>query len=356
RNLNAVDQFKFSTETEEKFLEDINKSVDRFSNRLMKVIDEKINGFITDGENEIYQKLISVIEDRIGDKYSLEWISKVEVEGEGRYEKQIPPGYSDVEKSEQNEPIRRYSEIEYQRKFGDLIIWQDIIEKAKDRDVEGDKVVFVTNDGTSKRKSDLLYKVKGMTVGPSISMMNELYQESKKKFYIMDNFRFVTKAQNLNDEEASQLKEKLKMKTDEYRRNSLLEEHIKNQEYPFEFSNQLPKFEFESNYPVRKKETNEDNLFSSKSNDNLISKAINEDTNKGDFISNSDRLNRRNKVNTDYYFSKITLSDKKKVMKYFNIFQRIPSIYEIEDILNKEVSKKQYMNIINYIERRLRED
>ena len=113
--------------------------------------------------------------------------------------------------------IRTYSNISYDTQYGDYIIWEEILHEVASRaNNVGDKVIFVTSDGNSDKKYDLMYRVKGKTVGPYISMLNEMYDLKKgysideseslgeklcKTLYIIDGFRFMTLANDLNEEQ-----------------------------------------------------------------------------------------------------------------------------------------------------------
>ena len=80
----------------------------------------------------------------------------------------------------------------------------------------GKKVIFVTSDGNSKEKHDIMYSVKGKKVGPDIQMVNELYElrgnyslsesstdgeKLNKELYIIDGFRFMQLSNDLNEEQ-----------------------------------------------------------------------------------------------------------------------------------------------------------
>lgn len=67
----------------------------------------------------------------IGDSFSFSELKKIVFEGQSRYINKIPPGYKD---SEDKDGIRQY---------GDLIIWKEIIKKAKDSNKD---ILFITND------------------------------------------------------------------------------------------------------------------------------------------------------------------------------------------------------------------
>jgi len=190
--------------SESEFSEVVVKQLEKFKSGLTQKIDNQIGQMVTKEEESIYTRLLQVIENRVGEQYTQEWINEVEKEGEERYKNKIPPGFSDVGKSE-NEVSRKYSGIKYQRKYGDLIIWKDIIKYVKASNSTGKKVIYVTNDGQSLRKKDLLYRVETLTVGPHINLMNELYNESKKELYVLSNIHFIQLVSNLSEDQARQL-------------------------------------------------------------------------------------------------------------------------------------------------------
>lgn len=193
-------------EEKETFTSDLLTMTEDYLVELKKMIDSKVSSMITEEENELYERLISVIENKIGSKYSQEWIDEIEKEGEERYRQNIPPGFNDSSKEEEIDSVRMYSDIKYCRKYGDLIIWKDIIEYSKEYTKMGKKVIFITNDGKAKQKRDLLYKVDDLTVGPNIHLMNELYMETNRELYILNNLRFVQLVNDLSDVEMSKLK------------------------------------------------------------------------------------------------------------------------------------------------------
>jgi len=62
-------------------------------------------------------------------------------EGEQRYENGIPPGYKDISKEEEE---FFFDGLNYKRKFGDLIIFKQIIEFSKERNIKN--IIFVSED------------------------------------------------------------------------------------------------------------------------------------------------------------------------------------------------------------------
>lgn len=148
-------------------------------------------------------------------KLEQEFIKKVQEEGQKRYDNKIPPGFDD--RDGKAGKLRRYSDLEYDKQYGDYIIWKEILHKvAVEGNNIGKKVIFVTSDGNSKEKHDIMYSVKGKKVGPDIQMVNELYElrgnyslsesstdgeKLNKELYIIDGFRFMQLANDLNEEQ-----------------------------------------------------------------------------------------------------------------------------------------------------------
>ena len=95
-------------------------------------------------------------------------------EGKIRYEQRVPPGYMDADKKDGDE----------YKKFGDLIIWKDMITKAKS---EKKPVIFITDDD----KEDWWRKHKGRKLGPRPELLDEFKRETGQEFHIYKFDRFI---------------------------------------------------------------------------------------------------------------------------------------------------------------------
>lgn len=190
-------------ESLEELKEEMNSIFSDFSNNLLKRINFTVEDKITGKEDDIYEKLLYLMSRRVGQKYSQMWVDQIQNEGVTRYEAKIPPGYNDEENKNR---IINYDRIEYNNKFGDLIIWKDIIKYANESTNSGNKIIMVTNDGESKEKNDVIFKVNSFKIGPRIELMHEMYSETGKEFHLVNNFRFVQLVNEINDEQTEKLK------------------------------------------------------------------------------------------------------------------------------------------------------
>ena len=144
--------------------------------------------------DKILEEISELFENRVGDPYKIEQLSDIYKKGEERYNKEIPPGYRDVSK-DSSDPSKN-------RKFGDLIGWFQILDKAEK---EKKNVLFITND----KKEDWWWEIKGRTVGPRPELIKEICNKSGKSFhmYTMKNFlEFIKKKNNVDEKIIQEVK------------------------------------------------------------------------------------------------------------------------------------------------------
>ena len=197
----------------------INEIVNEFQTQVKQEIKKIFDAKYTKTADEITKELIEVIDGSIAGKLDKEWIEEVQKKGKQRYKDKIPPGYDDESKSREAFPSRAYSDIVYERQYGDYILWEEILHKVAKDSTLGNKVILVTNDGTSKSKSDLILKEYGKKIGPRIELKRELWDVKpgysilddktndgtipcKKELHIITGERFLTLVNGFTDEEA----------------------------------------------------------------------------------------------------------------------------------------------------------
>lgn len=223
--------YRYSDDTSTKFLETIVKLKDRVwlphqvglefnKNRLIVICDEsnrykefskKINDIILEVENKnrnpflsasLFEKLIEVksdikkeveekikfyedslnndclldkinlaFESKVGNCYTTEELKKIIDEGEKRYKDKVPPGFCDIKKPESE-------------RYGDLIIWKQIISKAKS---DKNDIIFILDD----RKEDWWLEHQGKTISPRPELLKEFNIVSDKNCHFYKPFQFL---------------------------------------------------------------------------------------------------------------------------------------------------------------------
>lgn len=89
---------------------------------------EKLKNLIS--KNTKADEISKILGKNIGDKFTEDELSKLYKEADDRYRDNIPPGFEDENKSTKN-------------KYGDFIIWKELLEKSK---TDKKNIIFVTND------------------------------------------------------------------------------------------------------------------------------------------------------------------------------------------------------------------
>ncbi len=128
-------------------------------------------------------------------------LDAIYAKGKIRYDIFQPPGYCDrtknkgekfsdkSEKSSDDSENFTFGGLLYRKEFGDLIVWEQIIEEAKKRAFAN--VVFITDD--EKEDWWLIKKFKGKkTIGPRPELVSEIYKEANVTgFYMYTPERFM---------------------------------------------------------------------------------------------------------------------------------------------------------------------
>lgn len=142
-------------------------------------LDEWMSEMPSYNEDDIIlAKLLELYEGKIGDDYDAARLNEIYKEGVTRYKDQIPPGYKDGKEKEHEGPRNMY---------GDLIIWHQVIDYAKDHDTD---IIFVTED----LKEDWWYKRDGEIVSPRVELLREFHSETGKALLMYRQEGFLSAA------------------------------------------------------------------------------------------------------------------------------------------------------------------
>lgn len=127
----------------------------------------------TEEFNVSFAKVTELFAGRVGTKPTPERIAAIHKEGNDRYAKKIPPGFEDAKKA-----------AEGGDKFGDLVIWMEMIEKAK---ADERPIIFVTDDG----KSDWWHIHRGRKMGPHPALVEEFLATTGQEFHVYELLQFL---------------------------------------------------------------------------------------------------------------------------------------------------------------------
>lgn len=153
-------------------LKKIDNEIDECLKKIKSMIDDDKNNHPDRiNKDEILEKLTLIFEKNVGSPYSKEKISEIMKKGQDRYSKNIPPGYKDGKK-------------EGERQYGDLILWFQIIDKAK---ASKKPIIFVTQD----KKEDWWWIQSGKTIGPRYELKHEMREGADVKFHMYSSEQFL---------------------------------------------------------------------------------------------------------------------------------------------------------------------
>lgn len=118
-------------------------------------------------------RLTELFKGRVGARWTPEQMSALKKEGEERYTKKIPPGYKDVKKEA--------GEFD---KYGDLMIWKDLIKQAK---LSKRPIIFISDDA----KEDWWWIHRGRKLGARPELLEEFHSLAEQDFHIYEFTQFL---------------------------------------------------------------------------------------------------------------------------------------------------------------------
>lgn len=147
---------------------------DKFSDLIVEInseISENIKTFESYFSTDtIFDQINKIFNKKVLEEFTDEQILNIEKVGDIRYSNKVPPGYMDSKKPE--------------NKFGDLIIWNEIINFSKNKAVS---VVFISDDS----KEDWIWKLKdGKAIGARPELIQEFIKETNNSFHIYNSNSF----------------------------------------------------------------------------------------------------------------------------------------------------------------------
>lgn len=187
--LKITEQIKKDTLKPEKHPFLPQEKIDIFIN-FAKEFDDKVQQFAKDLKEEIEKQeadikslnendtILEAFEAniKVGSELTHSEIMQIVSEGKLRYEFEIPPGYKDLKEKEGTQ------------KFGDLIIWKQILSYAKEKNRN---VIFICND----LKIDWCHKdSRNRIASPRKELIKEFNDNNQKGFWMYNQSQFIYKA------------------------------------------------------------------------------------------------------------------------------------------------------------------
>lgn len=152
---------------------DLKDEVESFCEKFDNILNEKKNE-IKDliVSNPIKEQIADLLKEKIGSEFSIEELEGIFKNGEERYKNKVPPGYMDDKKKP------------FPEKYGDLIIWQELLKKNKE--VE-QPIIFITRD----TKEDWFLNEMGLTISPRPELIAEFIKSKPNLFYCYTTTSFL---------------------------------------------------------------------------------------------------------------------------------------------------------------------
>lgn len=177
-----IKKIKYPSSEKEKNCEIIEK-IETLHNEINKVVESDKKKAPSLKENDfIKDKLFMIFDGKVGNPYDKEELKTIYDDGKIRYELKIPPGYEDRGKNGNEQ-------------YGDLVIWKQIIDKAKEIKKS---IIFITDDN----KEDWWWIVEGKKNSLRPELIKEFKEATGQSIcgYTAERFMEYIKSSNLGIE------------------------------------------------------------------------------------------------------------------------------------------------------------
>jgi len=204
----VTDSFGFYTEKLKSLNDELSKKIDK---RLSDLPDSEL----------IKSSLIDLLDGIVGEAFTQKQLDEIQKVGETRYSLDVPPGFKDKDDNNKKN-FRTYGKVKYQQLYGDLILWNQILERASQKK-DSKSVIFITEE----KKEDWWQKESGQIKRPQPNLIQEFLERTGQKFYMYRTDNFLKFARKYLD--ASVSEEQVQEVTKEVENIRKVEDIINNQ-------------------------------------------------------------------------------------------------------------------------------
>jgi len=202
KELKIIERFSHIQTQTEQFHKKLHKEIEDYEKLLKKENQEEPYNTSTDKIRKELEQLFS--ESKIGEIPTQDWLDRIYAEGKERYKNKIPPGYED-EQTKANRENFTYSGLNYIPMYGDLIIWNQILDKAKDPNITS---IILICDDIKEDWQHIVYdtnnKKNKFIKGARAELREEIFRESDiENFTILTTFDFMNIASSISATKAT---------------------------------------------------------------------------------------------------------------------------------------------------------
>lgn len=178
--------------------DEVLKEMDAPLNKLLAAIsDVQKSELDVSQADPIRQRLDKIFENRIGHgpKNQIEMDALVR-DAEARFDAKQPPGFADEKRKNKSRFV--HDGLLYTNCYGDLILWRQVIEYAKNNNIK--QLMFVTGD----KKEDWWWREAGKTIGPHQELVREIRRDGGvETFWMMTPDRFLEQSAQYSQKKVS---------------------------------------------------------------------------------------------------------------------------------------------------------
>jgi len=167
-------------EQDQSYSEEVDRIVEQFKDKIASIEDDHLPD--DKQQDKILEYLLDLFEGKVGNQYSEKELEKIYTAGEKRYNNEIPPGYADSDEKDED-----------YKKFGDLIIWNQIINYSRSNERP---IILIT----SEKKSDWWQKKpNGQIISPDPILRKEFQERTNQRFWLYGLEEFLKQAKKRLD-------------------------------------------------------------------------------------------------------------------------------------------------------------